>query len=181
MKRVLALVLALCLALSLAACGGGNSTSQPSGSTAGGSSSAADAVLSEEITIKFANYALLEDGYTEFWEGVKSGFETQYPNITIEWVTAPYGEITNQVINMAGGGDMVDIMFGELDWIPTLEDAGLTVPVTSVLTEEYLADFYPSVLDSCQVGESVSITYMRGQSEQTATVVLQASPENEES
>ena len=38
-----------------------------------------------------------------------------------------------------------------------------------------------NVLDSCQVGESVSITYMRGQSEQTATVVLQASPENEES
>jgi serine protease Do len=38
-----------------------------------------------------------------------------------------------------------------------------------------------NVLDSCQVGESVSITYMRGQSEQTATVILQASPENEES
>ena len=37
-----------------------------------------------------------------------------------------------------------------------------------------------NVLDSCQVGESVSITYMRGQSEQTATVVLQASPGNEE-
>ena len=154
MKRVLALVLALCLALSLAACGGGNSTSQPAGGSETGSS-AAEAVLTEEITIKFANYALLEDGYTEFWEGVKSGFEAQYPNITIEWVTAPYGEITNQVINMAGGGDMVDMMFGELDWIPTLEDAGLTVPVTSVLTEEYLADFYPSVLESCKVGDEI--------------------------
>lgn len=152
MKRVLALVLALCLALSLAACGGsGNSTSQPAAGGSEGGSSAAEAVLTEEITIKFANYALLEDGYTEFWEGVKSGFEEKYPNITIEWVTAPYGEITNQVINMAGGGDMVDMMFGELDWIPTLEDAGLTVPVTEVLTEEYLADFYPSVLESCKV------------------------------
>lgn len=119
MKRVLALVLALCLAFSLAACGGsGNSTSQPAAGGSEGGSSAAEAVLTEEITIKFANYALLEDGYTEFWEGVKSGFEEKYPNITIEWVTAPYGEITNQVINMAGGGDMVDMMFGELDWIP---------------------------------------------------------------
>lgn len=154
MKRVLALILSLSLAFSLAACGSSNSGSQPAASQGSGSSTEAG-VLSEEITIKFANYALLEDGYTEFWEGVKTGFEEKYPNITIEWVTAPYGEITNQVINMAGGGDMVDMMFGELDWIPTLEDAGLTVPVTNVLTEEYMADFYPSVLDSCRVNGEI--------------------------
>ena len=153
MKRVLALILSLSLAFTLAACGSTNTGSQPAASKESGGAETDD--LSEEITIKFANYALLEDGYTEFWEGVKSGFEEKYPNITIEWVTAPYGEITNQVINMAGGGDMVDMMFGELDWIPTLEDAGLTVPVTKVLTEEYLADFYPSVLDSCRVNGEV--------------------------
>lgn len=152
MKRVLALVLALCLALSLAACGGGNSTSEPA---AGGSGSQGGGELTEEVTIKFANYALLEAGYTEFWEGVKAGFEEKYPNITIEWVTAPYGEILNQVINMAGGGDKVDLVFGESGWIPTLEDAGLSVPVTDVMGEEYMADFYPSVLDGCKIGDEV--------------------------
>lgn len=152
MKRVLALVLALCLALSLAACGGGNSTSEPA---AGGSGSQGGGELTEEVTIKFANYALLEAGYTEFWEGVKAGFEEKYPNITIEWVTAPYGEILNQVINMAGGGDKVDLVFGESGWIPALEDAGLSVPVTDVMGEEYMADFYPSVLDGCKIGDEV--------------------------
>ena len=97
--------------------------------------------FTETVTLKIANYALLEEGYTDFWEGVKTGFEAKYPNITIEWVTAPYGEIVNQVINMAGGGDKVDMIFGEIGWIPTLEDAGLTVPVTDVLTADYLADF----------------------------------------
>lgn len=150
MKRALALVLALCLTLSLAACGGNTSGSQPAGGSA-----ASGGELTEEVTIKFANYALLETGYTEYWEGVKAGFEEKYPNITIEWVTAPYGEITNQVINMAGGGDKVDILFGDQNWTPTLEDAGLSVPVDQVLTEEYLSDFYPGALESCKVNGEV--------------------------
>lgn len=155
MKKMLALVLALCMGLSLVACGGfGETTSAPGEKTQTGTSEkgeAADPLDGEEVTIKFANYALLEEGYTPFWEGVKSGFEAKYPNIHIEWVTAPYGEIVNQVINMAGGGNKVDMIFGEISWIPTLEDAGLTVPVTDVLSEEYLSDYYESVLDGCKI------------------------------
>lgn len=153
MKKLLALILALCLAFSLAACGGTPSSSSPAPSSSGSepASESDSGELTEEVTLKIANYALLEEGYTAFWEGVKTGFEDKYPNITIEWITAPYGEIVNQVINMAGGGDKVDMIFGEIGWIPTLQDAGLTVPVTDVLTEEYLSDFYDSVLDGCKI------------------------------
>lgn len=105
----------------------------------------------EPVTIKVANYALLEQGYEAFWNGVKTGFEAENPNITIEWVTAPYGEIVNQVINMAGGGDRIDMIFGEIGWVPGLADAGLTVPVTDVLPADYLADFYPAILDSFNI------------------------------
>ena len=52
---------------------------------------------------------------------------------------------------MAGGGDRVDMIFGEIDWIAGLADSGLTVPVTQILSEEYLADFYPSVLDTFKI------------------------------
>lgn len=105
-----------------------------------------------DITLKFANYAILETNYQAFWDGVKAGFEAKYPNITLEYVTAPYGEIVNQVINMAGGGDKVDLIFGEIDWIPTLEDSGLTVPVTDVLSADFLADFFPNQLEACSIG-----------------------------
>lgn len=160
MKKLLALVLAGCMALSLAACGGGASAPASTPASAAASTPAStpgteDPLAGKEVTIKFANYAILEEGYTAFWEGVKTGFEAKYPNITIEWVTAPYGEIVNQVVNMAGGGDKVDMIFGEIDWLPTLEDSGLTVPVTDVLTEEYLAGFYPSVLDGCKVNGDI--------------------------
>ncbi len=110
-----------------------------------------EAEITEPVTIKFANYALLEQGYEEFWNGVKTDFEAKNPNITIEWVTAPYGEIVNQVINMAGGGDRIDMIFGEIGWVPGLADAGLTIPVDEVLPADYLADFYPAILDSFNI------------------------------
>jgi multiple sugar transport system substrate-binding protein len=142
MKKFSIMTAAAFLLPILAAYGGGKTDAQAPGD--GG-----------PVTVKFANYALQEAGYTEFWEGVKAGFEKKHPNVTIEWVTAPYGEITNQVINMAGGGDKVDLLFGEIDWVPTLEDAGLSVPVDTVLSSSYLADFYPNILDGFKINGKI--------------------------
>ncbi len=103
------------------------------------------------VTIKVANYALLESGYEPFWKSVKSGFEEANPDITIEWVTAPYGEIVNQVVNMAGGGNKVDVIFGEIDWVPGLVDTGLAAPIEDILPEAFINDFYPDVLKSFEV------------------------------
>ena len=157
--KLTAAMLAAAMALSLTACGGGagssGSTATDSGSAATSATGEEAALGGEEVTIKFANYALLESGYTEFWEGVKTGFEEKYPNITIEWVTAPYGEIVNQVINQAGGGDMPDMMFGESTWVPTLVDAGLAIPVSEVFDEEYLSKFDQNALESCMMDGEV--------------------------
>ena len=59
MKKILVLLLALLTAMSL---------------FAGGSAEKAE---SEQVTIKVANYAVLEQGYIPFWEGVKEGFEAK--------------------------------------------------------------------------------------------------------
>lgn len=103
------------------------------------------------VTLKVANYALLESGYEPFWKQVKVDFEAANPDITIEWVTAPYGEIVNQVVNMAGGGNKVDVIFGEIDWVPGLVDAGLAAPVRDILSQAFVDDFYPDVLKSFEV------------------------------
>jgi multiple sugar transport system substrate-binding protein len=109
------------------------------------------AASGKSVTIKFANYALLEKGYEDFWNNVKKGFEEKNPDIKVEYVTAPYGEMVNQVVNMAGGGDKVDMVFGEIDWVPVLENAGITVPVSDILPADYLADFYPDVMKSFNI------------------------------
>lgn len=118
---------------------------------AGGSAEQESSKSSGPVTIKVANYALLEKGYEDFWNGIKTGFEAKYPEVKLEWVTAPYGEIVNQVVNMAGGGDKVDVIFSELGWVPGLEDAGLAAPVSDLLPKEFLDDFYPEVLDSFNI------------------------------
>ncbi len=156
-KRVMALTLAGVMVLT-AGCSGG----QKAETTAAAAETKAavedtkapeqaQTEVTDPVTIKFANYALLEQGYEAFWTKVKEDFEKEHPNITIEYVTAPYGEMVNQVINMAGGGDRVDMIFGEIDWVPGFADSGLTVPVTEIFTEDYLADFYPAVLDSFNI------------------------------
>ncbi|MEA5028769.1 MAG: extracellular solute-binding protein [Sphaerochaeta associata] len=111
----------------------------------------AEAAPAGPVTLKVANYALLESGYEPFWKQVKVDFEAANPDITIEWVTAPYGEIVNQVVNMAGGGNKVDVIFGEIDWVPGLVDAGLAAPVRDILSQAFVDDFYPDVLKSFEV------------------------------
>ncbi len=110
-----------------------------------------EAASAGPVTLKVANYALLESGYEPFWKQVKVDFEAANPGLTIEWVTAPYGEIVNQVVNMAGGGNKVDAIFGEIDWVPGLVDAGLAAPVRDILSASFVDDFYPDVLKSFEV------------------------------
>ena len=113
MKKIIALLLTIVMVFSLAACG------KPTPNTKTPSPSPGDAtqgaIPTEPVTLKFANYAILETGYEDFWNGVKEDFEKKYENITIEWVTAPYGEIVNQVINMAGGETRLTFCLVKLD------------------------------------------------------------------
>ena len=158
-KRALALTMAAAMAFTTACSGGGESTTAAAGDS-GESTAAAEtangdealnAEITEPVTIKFANYAVLEAGYDVYWNNLLEEFQEANPNITVELVTAPYGEIVNTVINMAGGGDKIDLMYGELDWIPTLVDAGLAAPVADVLSEDLVSDIYPNILNACSI------------------------------
>lgn len=168
-KRLMALTMAAVMVLGTGCSGGGTKAPesaapetkaavQDTTAAADAGTQAAEAEATEPVTIKFANYALLEQGYEQFWNDVKTNFEKENPNITIEYVTAPYGEVVNQVINMAGGGDKVDMIFGEIGWVPGLADSGLTVPITEVLPADYLSDFYPTILESFNIdGEAYGL------------------------
>ncbi len=166
MKKLLSLLLALSMILTLAACSTAPAEEAPAESTATAETDAPaeseenSAVLTEEITIKFANHMVLEAASAPFWEQFKADFEAKYPNITIEYITAPYGEIMNTVINMAGGGDKVDLMVGEAGWTSTLADSGLTVPVAEVMGEEFANDFLPGVLEAATMDGEIYGTPM---------------------
>lgn len=144
MKKLIASLLSAAILLGTAACGGAPSSSAPASSAASGGASSMEEPT-EKVTIKFANHMVLENGTKDFWEKFKSDFETKHPNITLEYVTAPYDQILNTVINMAGGGDKVDIFLGETSWTPTVEESGLAVPVKNIVGDQMVADVLPGV------------------------------------
>lgn len=173
-KRLIAMMMAAMMVVSMTGCAGNKKASQeaaPKETKASGAQAEADEKTKEEgqgtgeegaastggteitepVTIKFANYAVLEAGYDVYWNKLIEEFQQANPNITVELVTAPYGEIMNTVINMAGGGDKVDLMYCELDWTPSLVEAGLAAPVKDVLNQELLDDIYPNILDACSI------------------------------
>lgn len=98
--------------------------------------------------IYFANYAVLESNYTEFWDKVEKDFEAENPEYDVEYLTAGYNDMLTYVTNRVGGGDKVDLIFGEVAWSPALAEAGITDPVDEVLSDKFIADFHANVLDS---------------------------------
>lgn len=156
MKKILSMLLVAVLLFGMVGCGSQTSKDDTKQTSEKKTESKSTSTKSKtgsagKITLKIANYAILEKGYTEFWENAKTKFEEKYPNVTIEWVTAPYAEILNTVINMAGGGDKVDLMFGEMIWMPALIDAGLAAPLESVIDKDFLDDYYPEILEAFTV------------------------------
>ncbi|HHV11618.1 MAG TPA: extracellular solute-binding protein [Clostridiales bacterium] len=165
MKKVLALLLVFVLTASLGACGGSpkEETKKDTVPTDTKQTDVTQAVkeetdkasgdyeFKEPVTIKFANYGVLEAGYDKFWNDAKKGFEEKYPDITIEFMTAEYGQMLTQVVTWVGGGEKVDLVFGEASWIPTLADAGILMPVTDAFSEDYLSQIYPSMLEAMKV------------------------------
>ncbi|MEG2116481.1 MAG: extracellular solute-binding protein [Clostridia bacterium] len=130
LTKIIAVVLVLVMVTGMFA--GCNSPKEPEGKT----------------KIYFANYAVLEKNYTEFWDKVKVDFEAANPDFEIEYITAPYNDIMTTVTNRVGGGDKVDLIFGEVAWAPELAKAGITSPITDVLSKEFIADFHQNVLET---------------------------------
>ena len=103
---------------------------------------------SGKTKIYFANYAVLEQNYTEYWNKVKVDFETEYPDYEVEYLTAGYNDMMTYVANRVGGGDTVDLIFGEVAWAPDLAESGITDPINEILTQEYIDDFYPEIISN---------------------------------
>lgn len=143
LKRTVSLALAGLMTLGLAACGGKGGGTETGGEGKG--------QTGEAVTLKFANYAVLESGYTDFWNGVKDKYEDKHKNVTVEYVTAPYGEIVNTVINMAAAGQKVDLLFGENSWVPGLMDSGLASPAEDILPGDFVKGFYPDVMKDYEI------------------------------
>ncbi len=115
-KRIIALMLALAMVLSLAACAGGTGNgSQQTGGSGGSADTAFDTdafinSMPSELkgtTITFLNWYKLEDRPAE--KAVVDAFE-QKTGIKVEVVSPEYNQYTDKLVSMVATGDAPDVM-----------------------------------------------------------------------
>lgn len=152
LKKLLALALALVMVLSMTACGQSETaapTSAPtqSAGNADKEPSAEATESTEPVTIYFFNYAVLETAHTDYWNQLIADFETANPNIHVEVLSAAYNDVLTNVTTRVGGGEPIDLIYGEVTWNQVLASNGITSPITEVLSDDLLAQFEDSVLN----------------------------------
>ncbi|GAA0177488.1 extracellular solute-binding protein [Clostridium sediminicola] len=136
-KKITTALIASAMVFSVVGCG--NSTDN---------SGSGDAKTDEKVTIKFATYGLLEKATEQFYTKMASDFEAENPDIKIEFISYPYGDLKQQVLVMANAGDAPDVVHGETSSFNAYVSSGYLEPLDELLSKEYIDDIYPGVKDA---------------------------------
>lgn len=145
MKRKIAAALAMAMTFSLAACGGGGGTDTPS--TSNGEQ--------ENVTLRFYNYALSETAKADWWNATVEAFEAENDWIDIETVTVDYNSMIQTFTNDLASGLAVDMVYGEVSWIPALAESGFVQLPEDVLSADFYSGYYDYVLEQMKYNDTV--------------------------
>lgn len=145
MKRKVAAALAMVMAFSLTACGGNGGTD---------TSSAADGEQ-ENVTLRFYNYALSETAKADWWNATVDAFEAENDWIDIETVTVDYNSMIQTFTNDLASGLAVDMVYGEVSWIPALAESGFVQSPEDVLSADFYSGYYDYVLEQMKYNDTV--------------------------
>lgn len=145
-NKVLGVILVLMMALALVACG----SSEPQVETAPEADSVADTTAAEPAEEPAVEEPAAEEAaepvtieWMQWFEGssregaleeLVAAFEAENPNINVELVNLPFGEVRNQVITNAAAGQLPDVIGMNPPWMREFVDLGLLEPL-----EDYIA------------------------------------------
>ena len=150
MKKICAMVLALCMILSLAGCGGtsGASASAPTADTSVDTSASAE---TETVTLTFMRTGTPEILH-EIFDPMIEEFEKEYPNIKIDMQDLGWSDAEKTLQTMAASETLPDVMYHLPGTIFDLADKGLVLDLTSYVDDELKNDMYPAMLQAGQYG-----------------------------
>jgi len=106
------------------------------------------AAESENITIRFYNYALSEAAKKSWWEGIINDFQAKNPNIKVECVSVDFNSMVTTLNNDIASGLSVDMILGEDSWVVDLANAGFLSQPKDVLSESFYAGYNTEVLNA---------------------------------
>lgn len=156
MKKLLAIALTLALAISLAACGGSPSSAAPASTPASTPTTASTTSETHEpVTLRFYNYALSETAKADWWEKTIENFEAENDWVDVETITVDYNSMITTFTNDLASGLSVDLVYGEVNWIPALAESGFIQEPKNVLNADFYNGYYDYVMNQFQYNGGV--------------------------
>ena len=149
MKKVLATVLAACMALSLVACGGGSS-SAPAASSTPAASSSAPADEKVEVTMIAAQYG---NETSAWWADFVEKFNAANENINLTVDVVSWNDIYTVVNTRIANNEQPDLL--NIDVFADYQADDLLLPAEEWVSDETYAKFFPSFLAESIVDDVV--------------------------
>ena len=88
-----------------------------------------------------------ETAKAAWWEQTVADFEAANPNVDIETITVDYNSMITTFTNDLGSGLAVDLVYGEISWVPALVEGGFIDQPANVLSADFYAGYHQHVLD----------------------------------
>lgn len=129
MKKLLACVLALSIALTLAACGGSASQASAPSAAAGSSTSQEADIFAKPVEITIMNY-LGNQVKLDAWQHVLDSYTALHPNVTFDSQAIEQGNYITQLRTRIAGGDYPDIMMGQPSQYTDIVEGGYVMDLT---------------------------------------------------
>jgi multiple sugar transport system substrate-binding protein len=114
-----------------------------------------EAAAAEEASLRFVNWASAEDATRATINECIDAFVADNPNIKIENIPVPFGQISQQAVTMAAGGNPADVVQQEA-WMP-YELAGMdeVEDLYNHAPDAYLDKLWPTVLEASKYGDEL--------------------------
>jgi ABC-type glycerol-3-phosphate transport system substrate-binding protein len=138
-KRILAAALAVTTTLSLAACGGNESATNPDGS----------------ITLKVMSATVVEKPEGDVERAMAAAFTKENPNIKIEFIGTPMNDIYAKLTTMATGGDLPDVFTNSPEFSTQADSLGIVEPLDELLGADYVAGFEKNPLAQAKLDDKL--------------------------
>lgn len=160
MKKLIAVILTLCIALSLCACGGGggetpsDSAAPSGGSSGGGSSDGGNITLTAWLTPQWKGvFSPDEDGadYDSFIKEAGRRYTEQHPNVTIN-VEVISGDTRDERLRAAEASESLpDIMYEGAFTMSSYYHSGSIVDLDDIISDADKADIGEGIWENCQI------------------------------
>ena len=157
MKKLLAVLMAVCmLATVLAGCGS-SSTAAPSSEPAASADAAGDK-SDEVVTLTLVRTGTPEVLH-EIFDPLIAEFETQHPNIKIDMQDLGWADAEKTLQTMSASRTLPDVMYHLPATIFSMYEKGLILDLTDYVDDDLKADMYPAMMEAGQYnGKQLMIT-----------------------